>query len=170
MDLRNYVADVPDFPKEGILFKDITPLLLDKDALKETIRLMVEYAKTRDVDVFAGPEARGFMFACPMALEMDRGFIPVRKPGKLPRKTVSQTYDLEYGTNEIQIHCDAIQPGDRVMIVDDLLATGGTAEAACKLVEKMGGIVAGLCFVVELDDLGGRALLKDYDVYSVLHY
>lgn len=170
MDLKKYVADIPDFPSEGILFRDVTPLLQDKDAYKKSVKMIVNYAKDKDVDIIVSPEARGFLFGCPAATELGVGFVPVRKPGKLPRETVSIEYSLEYGTNEIFMHKDAIKKGDKVLVVDDLLATGGTVEAACRLVEQMGGEVVGCAFVIELDALDGRSLLKDHDVYSLLHY
>jgi len=170
MNLYDYIADIPDFPSEGIIFRDVTPLMQDKEAYKEAIDLMVKYAKGKDVDMIVGPEARGFLFGCPVAYELNTGFVPVRKPGKLPRETVSVKYDLEYGSNEIHMHKDSIKPGQKVLIVDDLLATGGTVEAAVKLIEKMGGEVVGCAFLIELEALKGRELLKGYDVYSVLTY
>ncbi|MCD7810167.1 MAG: adenine phosphoribosyltransferase [Erysipelotrichaceae bacterium] len=170
MDLKEYIADIPDFPSEGVLFRDVTPLLADKDAYKESIRLLADFAKDKNVDVVAGPEARGFLFGCPVAVELGCGFVPVRKPGKLPREVVSKEYSLEYGTNEIQMHSDSIKPGQNVLIVDDLLATGGTVEAAVSLIEQMGGNVVGIAFLIELEALKGIDLLKGYDVYSVLKY
>lgn len=170
MDLKKYVADIPDFPEKGILFRDVTPLLSDKDAYRESIRLLSEFAKDKNVDLVAGPEARGFLFGCPVAYELGCGFVPVRKPGKLPREVVSKTYDLEYGHNEIQMHADSVKPGQNVLIVDDLLATGGTVDATVQLIEKMGGNVVGIAFVIELEALKGRELLKDYDVCSLLKY
>ena len=170
MDLKQYVADIPDFPEEGILFRDVTPLLADKEAYKEAVKRIVEFAKEKNVDVVAGPEARGFLFGCPVALELDAGFVPVRKPGKLPRETVSKKYDLEYGTNEIHMHKDSIKPGQNVLIVDDLLATGGTVDATVSLIEEMGGNVVGIAFLIELEFLKGREVLKDYDVFTVLKY
>ncbi len=170
MDLKQYVADIPDFPEEGILFRDVTPLLADKEAYKEAVKRIVEFAKEKNVDVVAGPEARGFLFGCPVALELDAGFVPVRKPGKLPRETVSKKYDLEYGTNEIHMHKDSIKPGQNVLIVDDLLATGGTVDATVSLIEEMGGNVVGIAFLIELEFLKGRDVLKDYDVFTVLKY
>ena len=139
MDLKKYIKDIPDFPEPGVLFRDVTPLLADKDAYQESIRLLSDFAKEKKVDLVVGPEARGFLFGCPVALALNCGFVPVRKPGKLPREVVSQSYDLEYGSNEIQMHSDSIQPGQNVLIVDDLLATGGTVDAAVSLIEKMGG-------------------------------
>ena len=170
MDLKKYIADIPDFPETGVLFRDVTPLLADKDAYQESVRLLAEFAKDKKVDVVAGPEARGFLFGCPVALELECGFVPVRKPGKLPREVISKSYELEYGTNEIQMHSDSIQPGQNVLIVDDLLATGGTVEAAVSLIEQMGGNVVGIAFLIELEALNGRNLLEGYDVYSVLKY
>ena len=170
MNLYDYIVDIPDFPSEGIIFRDVTPLMKDKDAYKEAIRLLVEFAKDKEVDVVVGPEARGFLFGCPVAIELGVGFVPVRKPGKLPRETVSVKYDLEYGSNEIHMHKDSIEKGQKVLIVDDLLATGGTVEAATKLIEQMGGEVAGCAFLVELEALKGKELLKKYDVYSILKY
>lgn len=170
MDLKKYIKDIPDFPEPGVLFRDVTPLLADKYAYQESIRLLSDFAKEKKVDLVVGPEARGFLFGCPVALALNCGFVPVRKPGKLPREVVSQSYDLEYGSNEIQMHSDSIQPGQNVLIVDDLLATGGTVDAAVSLIEKMGGNVVGIAFLIELEALKGRELLKDYDVYSVLKY
>ncbi|WP_050635506.1 adenine phosphoribosyltransferase [Candidatus Stoquefichus sp. SB1] len=170
MDLKKYIADIPDFPEPGVLFRDVTPLLADATAYKESIRLLVDFAKDKNIDVIAGPEARGFLFGCPAAVELNCGFVPVRKPGKLPREVVSKSYELEYGTNEIQMHSDSIKPGQNVLIVDDLLATGGTVEAAVSLIEQMGGNVVGIAFLIELEALKGRDLLKGYDVYSVLKY
>lgn len=170
MDLKKYIKDIPDFPEPGVLFRDVTPLLSDKDAYQESIRLLSDFAKEKKVDLVVGPEARGFLFGCPVALALNCGFVPVRKPGKLPREVVSQSYDLEYGSNEIQMHSDSIQSGQNILIVDDLLATGGTVDAAVSLIEKMGGNVVGIAFLIELEALKGRELLKDYDVYSVLKY
>lgn len=170
MNLKDYIKDIIDFPEEGIIFRDVTPLLADKDAYKEAIRLICEYAKEKNVDVICGPEARGFLFGCPVAVELGVGFVPVRKPGKLPRDVVSKKYDLEYGSNEIQMHSDSIKPGQNVLIVDDLLATGGTVDAATSLIEQMGGNVVGLAFLIELEALKGKEVLNKYDVYSVLKY
>lgn len=172
MDLKNYVASIPGFPKEGIIFRDVTPMLQDAEAFKESVKEISDFAKDLNIDVVAGPEARGFLFGCPVAIELNAGFVPVRKPGKLPREVVSKSYDLEYGSNEIQMHKDAIKKGDRVLIVDDLLATGGTVEAAIDLIEEMGGIVAGIAFVIELKDLkaADRLREKGYNVCSLLKY
>ncbi len=170
MDLKDYVASIPDFPKKGIIFRDITPILQNGDAFNEATNKLAQYAKKVGATIIAGPEARGFIFGCPVATKLNLGFIPVRKPGKLPRDVISQEYSLEYGTNTLCIHSDALKKGDRVLIIDDLLATGGTAKAACDLVEKAGATVAGLAFVIELVDLKGRELLKDYDVLSLTEF
>lgn len=172
MELKDYIKDIKDFPEEGIIFRDVTPLMQDKAAYKESIHQMVAWIKglNKDIDVIAGPEARGFLFGCPVAYELDAGFVPVRKPGKLPRETVFEKYDLEYGSNEIHMHADSIQKGQNVVIVDDLLATGGTVEAAVRLVEKLGGNVVGIIFLIELVDLKGTDKLKGYPVYSLLKY
>lgn len=170
MDLKEKVRVVEDFPKKGISFKDITTLLQDKDAYHYTIDTMVDVCKNKSIDVVVGPEARGFVLGAPVAYGLGVGFVLVRKPGKLPAETVSYEYELEYGTDALEIHKDAIKPGQRVVIVDDLLATGGTALAVVKLVEKLGGIVAGVLFAMELSYLNGRETLKGYDVYSLIKY
>lgn len=170
MDLKKYIEDIVDFPEKGIIFRDVTPLLANKNAYREVVRLLSDYARDKKVDVIAGPEARGFLFGCPVAFDLECGFVPIRKPGKLPRDIVSKTYELEYGHNEIQMHSDSILPGQNVLIVDDLLATGGTVEAAISLIEQMGGNVVGIAFLIELEALKGRERLKDYDVYSALKY
>lgn len=172
MDFKQYIADIPDFPEPGIIFRDVTPLLKDKDAYRQTIASFKQWVDSLNVkvDIVAGPEARGFIFGCPVACEIGAGFVPVRKPGKLPRETVSEQYALEYGTNEIQIHADSIQPGENVIIVDDLLATGGTVEATVKLIEKLGGKVVGIAFLIELEALNGREKLKGYEVCSLVTY
>lgn len=170
MKLENYIAAIKDFPKEGILFRDMTPLLQDKDALKYALDRLSDFAKSVGADVIAGPEARGFIFGTPVAYDLNIGFVPVRKPGKLPRKTIEYNYDLEYGTNTLCMHEDAIKPGQKVVIIDDLLATGGTVEAAIKLIEKLGGQVVGCAFLIELDDLKGKDRLKGYNIMSLLHY
>lgn len=170
MNLKDYIASIPDFPSEGILFRDITPLMADGEAFHQACEELIEYAKKIDAEVVAGPESRGFIFGCPVAHELKIGFVPVRKPNKLPRKTISYKYDLEYGSNELHMHADAIRPGQRVMIVDDLLATGGTVEATIKLVEELGGVVAGCAFLIELEDLKGRDRLAGYDVFTMLKY
>lgn len=170
MKLENYIATIKDFPKEGILFRDMTPLLQDKDALKYALDELSNFAKSVGADVIAGPEARGFIFGTPVAYGLNIGFVPVRKPGKLPRKTIEYNYELEYGTNTLCMHEDAIKPGQKVVIIDDLLATGGTVEAAIKLIEKLGGQVVGCAFLIELDELKGKERLKGYKVKSLLHY
>lgn len=170
MDLKKYIANVPDFPKEGIMFRDITPLMADGAAFKEACDRLIAFANEVNADVVVGPESRGFIFGCPVAHACGIGFVPIRKPGKLPRATASLKYDLEYGSNELHIHADAIQPGQRVLIIDDLLATGGTIEATVKLVEKLGGIVVGCAFLIELEDLAGRDVLKGYNVITLMKY
>jgi len=159
-----------DFPKQGISFKDITTLLKDPEAYVYTVDSLVNFCREKRADVIVGPEARGFVLGAPVAYALKIGFVPVRKPGKLPAETVRYEYELEYGTDSLEIHKDAIQPGQRVVVVDDLLATGGTALAAVKLVEKLGGIVVGVVFVMELTYLNGRKTLEGYDVYSVIEY
>ena len=170
MDLKALVRSIPDFPKPGILFRDITPLIGDADGFEELINEMAKPLFEQDVDLVVGPEARGFIFGAALAHALHAGLVLARKPGKLPYETIGCTYGLEYGTDELQIHADAIRPGSRVAIVDDLLATGGTALACAKLVEKAGGVVEGCVFAIELCDLNGRALLKDYPVETVLKY
>ena len=170
MDLKKYIYDIPNFPKEGILFRDITPLLNDGEAYSYVIDLMVEYAKKVGATKIASPEARGFLFGVAVANKLKLPFVPVRKPGKLPRKTIDEKYDLEYGTNTICIHDDAINNKDKVLIVDDLLATGGTVNAAANLVKKAGGTVCGMIFLIELVDLKGSELLKEYSINSIIKY
>ena len=170
MDLKEKIRVIENFPKEGISFKDITTLIGDGEGLKASIDAIVDYLKDKNIDLIVGPEARGFIFGVPVAYALGVGFVPVRKPGKLPAETISVTYDLEYGSDEIQIHKDAIKPGQRIAIVDDLLATGGTVEAVTKLVEQAGGIVASVDFVTELTDLRGRDKFQGYDVMSLVEY
>ncbi len=170
MDLKKYVADVKDFPKEGILFRDITPLMNNGAAYKEATDKIVEFSKENKVDLVVGPEARGFIFGCPVSYALGIGFVPVRKPGKLPREVISYSYDLEYGSNSLCLHKDSIKKGQRVLIVDDLLATGGTVEATIKLVEKLGGVVVGLAFLIELEELKGRDKLKGYPILTLMKY
>jgi len=170
MDLKKYIADVANFPEKGILFRDITPLMNDGEAYKYATDEFVTFAQDLGVDLVVGPEARGFIFGCPVAYAMGIGFVPVRKPGKLPRETIEFEYDLEYGSNTLTIHKDAIKPGQKILIIDDLLATGGTIEATVKLVEQLGGIVAGVAFLIELKDLHGRELLADYNVKVLVEY
>lgn len=168
--LKKLIREVPDFPKKGILFYDITTLLKDKTGLAMLIDKLSEHYISQDIDLVLGMEARGFIFAPALAYRLNAGFVPVRKPGKLPAECVSYDYALEYGSNTLQIHKDSIQKGQRVLIVDDLLATGGTAEATLKLAESLGANIAGLGFVVELSFLNGRDRLKNYDVMSLLRY
>ena len=170
MDLRKVIREVENFPKQGINFKDITTLMQDGEAFKFTIDEFIKELKDKNVDVIVGPEARGFLMGTPVAYGMGIGFVPVRKPGKLPHETESYDYGLEYGTDTLQIHKDAIKPGQRVAIVDDLLATGGTMEAAAHLIEKLGGEVVSMQFLIELNDLNGREKLSNYDVNSLLQY
>lgn len=168
--LKQLIREVPDFPKPGILFYDITTLLKDKTGFATLIDALSEHFLAKDIDLVLGMEARGFIFGPAVAYRLNAGFIPVRKPGKLPAKTTKYDYALEYGTNTLEIHEDAIQKGQRIVIVDDLLATGGTAEATAKLAESLGAVIAGMGFVVELDFLHPREKLKGYDVFSLLHY
>lgn len=168
MNLSDKIRNIPDFPKEGILFKDITPLLRDKEALKEAIVKMADMVRDYDIDYVVGIEARGFLVGTPLAIELDRGFIPIRKPGKLPHDVLKKSYELEYGKNEIEIHRDAVTEGDKILIVDDLLATGGTTLAATEMIEELGGEVVGCAFLLELEALTGREVLKDYEVKSLL--
>jgi adenine phosphoribosyltransferase len=170
MDLKEFITIVPDWPKEGIKFKDITPLMNDGAAYKFATDEIVAYAKERQIDLIVGPEARGFIIGCPVAYALGVGFAPVRKEGKLPRETIKVGYGLEYGKDVLTIHKDAIQPGQRVLITDDLLATGGTIDATIKLVEQLGGVVAGIAFLVELSYLEGRTKLDGYDVLTLMHY
>ncbi|MBQ2138455.1 MAG: adenine phosphoribosyltransferase, partial [Erysipelotrichaceae bacterium] len=153
-----------------ILFRDITPLMADGEAFHYACEELIDYAKKVGAQVVAGPESRGFIFGCPVAHEMKIGFVPVRKPNKLPRKTISYKYDLEYGSNELHMHADAIKPGQKVLIIDDLLATGGTVEATAKMIEELGGEVVGCAFLIELEGLGGREKLDKYDVFTLMKY
>lgn len=170
MNLKDYIANVPNYPKEGIMFRDITPLMANGAAYQYSCDQFVQIAKDLDAEVIVGPESRGFIFGCPVAHTLGIGFVPVRKPGKLPRETASVKYDLEYGSNELHIHSDAITPGQRVLIIDDLLATGGTIEATVKLVESLGGIVVGCAFLIELEELKGRDVLKNYHVSALMQF
>lgn len=166
--LAAHLRDIPDFPQPGIVFKDLTPLLSDVDAFRFAVDAVADHAAGLTVDKVVGIEARGFIFAAAVAYRMGSGFVPVRKPGKLPWKTVTETYALEYGTDSLDIHEDALAPGDAVYVVDDVLATGGTAAATCRLVERLGADIAGLAFVVELGFLDGRAKLADHDIVSLI--
>ena len=168
MKLENYIESIPDFPKKGLLFRDVTPILESPEAFREVTDRFKEFAT--GANKIVGPDARGFLFGAPLALELGLPFVPVRKKGKLPRKTLEVSYDLEYGSNILAIHIDSIKKGDKVFIIDDLLATGGTALAAAKLVEELGGEVVGFGFIIELVDLKGREILKNYPVYSMLKY
>jgi adenine phosphoribosyltransferase len=170
MDLRSYIRDVPDFPKKGILFKDITPLLRSPEALQLAVRDLADRFRGRNVSKVVGVEARGYIFAPAIALQLGAGFIPVRKPGKLPWKTAVEEYALEYGTDRLEIHLDAFEKGDRVLIIDDLLATGGTAAAARRLAQRLEAEVVGAGFVVELKFLEGRSRLPDLEVISLIDY
>lgn len=170
MNLENYIASIPDYPQKGVIFRDISPLMGDGEAYQEATRQIVAYAKERGAEMVVGPEARGFIVGCPVAYELGVGFAPVRKKGKLPRKTIEVSYDLEYGSDTLTIHEDAIKPGQRVLICDDLLATGGTIKATIELVEKLGGVVAGCAFLIELNDLNGRDKIKDYDIITLMDY
>ncbi len=170
MDLRSTIRDIPDFPKKGIIFKDITTLLKDPQALKTALDKMHEAVKGMKIDKIVALESRGFLFGMHLAYSLGLGFIPIRKPGKLPAETITEEYALEYGTDKIQIHKDALQKGEKVLIVDDLLATGGTAEGAVKLVKKLGAEVAGLLFLIELSFLKGREKLKGEKVISIINY
>ena len=170
MDLASKIRDIPDFPKEGIMFKDITPLLQDAESLRYAVDQMAEFGVGKKVDVVVGAEARGFLLGAALAYSLGAGFVPARKPGKLPFLTVAAEYDLEYGKDSLEVHNDAIVPGTRVLVHDDLLATGGTARAKCDLVERLGGEVVGVTFIVELSFLGGREKLKEYDILSLIQF
>lgn len=167
---KKLIREIPDFPTPGILFRDITPILQDARAFREVVFTLAESARPLTPDVIVGVESRGFVFGAPVALELGVGFVPVRKEGKLPREKASAEYSLEYGKSVIEIHRDAIQPGSRAVIVDDLLATGGTAAAAARLVEQLGGTVAGFSFLIELTDLKGRESLQGYHVFTLVRY
>jgi adenine phosphoribosyltransferase len=168
--LKALIRTVPDFPKPGILFYDITTLLKDPRGFAALVDALAQYYIDKEIDLVLGIEARGFIFGPALAYRLNAGFVPVRKPKKLPAPTARVTYDLEYGSDTLEVHLDAIEPGQRVVLVDDLLATGGTMEATIKLVQQLGGEIAGLGFVIELDFLKGRDRFKDYDVFSLLHY
>ena len=170
MDLREYIASIEGFPKEGIIFRDVTPLLADGDAFHDACDRLIEFARRLEADVIVGPESRGFMFGCPVSYALGIGFVPVRKPDKLPRKTLSCSYDLEYGSNTLEMHVDGIRPGQRVVIIDDLLATGGTVEATVKMIRELGGEPVGCAFIIELSDLHGRDALSGMEVLSLLAY
>jgi adenine phosphoribosyltransferase len=170
LDLSSKIRDVPDFPKEGIVFKDVMPLIADAEYFHETVQRLAEWSRSREPALILGAEARGFIFGAALAYELGAGFIAARKPGKLPWETVSATYELEYGTDSLEMHRDAVTEGARVIVLDDVLATGGTARAKVELVEGLGGIVAGVLFVIELTFLHGRDRLAGYDVHSLIPY
>lgn len=169
-ELRDYVAEIPDFPKEGIIFRDVTTILSDADGLHMAVDGLIEMMKDLDFDLVVGSESRGFIFGAPVAYAMHKGFILVRKKGKLPRETIFETYDLEYGSATLEMHKDAIKPGQKVVIIDDLIATGGTTEAIVKMVEREGGDIVKIGFVMELAGLKGREKLSKYDVDSLIIY
>lgn len=169
-NIESFIREIPDFPKPGIRFKDITPLLQDAEAMRETVALLVEMTGNVKIDKVVGIESRGFLFGTLLAEKLNAGFVPVRKPGKLPYKTFAEVYELEYGKDTLEIHQDAIKKGEKVLLHDDVLATGGTARTACNLIEKMGGIIVQCNFLTELSDLNGRRRLKGYDVESLLIY
>ena len=170
INLEDYIRDVPDWPKKGILFRDITPLLAEPKALATAIDALSSGFKDQNIEYVAAVEARGFIFGAAVAERLHAGFVPVRKKGKLPHKTESITYDLEYGTDTLQVHSDAVRPGAKVLMVDDLLATGGTMTAACKLIEKIGGQIAAITFLIELTGLAGREKLTKYEIKSLISY
>lgn len=170
INFRDYIATVPDFPEKGVMFRDISPLMANGKAYAAATDKIADFAKDKQVDMIVGPEARGFIVGCPVAYKLGVGFAPARKKGKLPRPTVSATYDLEYGQATLYLHKDAIKPGQRVLVTDDLLATGGTIAATIKLVEDLGGIVVGTAFIIELKDLHGRDKIKNYDMFTLLEY
>lgn len=170
MNLQDKIRSIVDYPKEGIIYRDITTLLNDRDGFQEAIDRMVDAVGDSDIDLVLGIEARGFIFGSAMAYDMNCGFVPIRKKGKLPSDAYSKTYDLEYGTDTIELHKDGIKPGQKVIVVDDLLATGGTAKATADLVEMAGGVIEGFVFLIELEDLNGRELISDYEVKSIIKY
>ena len=170
IDLKNYIRSIPDWPKKGILFRDITPLLDDPKAFAAAVNALCDGLSSADIDCVAAVEARGFIFGAVVARQLGVGFVPIRKEGKLPSKTESITYDLEYGTDTLEVHIDAVKEGAKVLMVDDLLATGGTMAAACKLIEKIGGKIVSVVFLIELSDLAGIEKLADYNVRSIIGY
>ena len=170
LNLEKYIRDIPDFPKKGVVFKDITPLLANPEATQEVVAQFVEKLKGKKIDKVVGMESRGFLFGILLAQKLGAGFVPVRKPGKLPYKTLSETYDLEYGTDHLEIHEDAIKKGEKILIHDDVLATGGTAAATCKLVERLGGDIVEVNFLIELEFLKGVKKIESYSVHSLLKY
>ena len=170
MDLTQVVRNIYDFPQEGIIFRDITPILQNPETLNEAVNQFCEKLQKEEFDYVVGPESRGFIFGVPVAYAMKKGFIPVRKPGKLPCEVISRSYDLEYGSNVLEMHKDALKPGDRVVVVDDLIATGGTTKAICELVEELGAEIVSLNYFIELEALKGREILKDYKLHSIIQY
>ncbi|MGB9301122.1 MAG: adenine phosphoribosyltransferase [Anaerolineae bacterium] len=170
MDLAKMIRDVPDFPKEGILFKDITTLIKEPQAFRQVIDRLADHYAGQEIDLVVAVEARGYIFGAPIAYKLGAGFVPVRKEGKLPAETVREEYELEYGTDSVEMHRDAIQPGQKVLIVDDLIATGGSAAATARLVERLGGEVVSIAFLIELTFLKGVEKLKDYDVFTMIEY
>ena len=170
LDLYKYVASIPDYPEKGIIFRDILPLMADGEAFKQATDEITAFARERNVDMVVGPEARGFIVGCPVAYELGVGFAPARKKGKLPRATVSASYQLEYGEATLQMENDSVKPGQRVLVVDDLLATGGTIGATIDMVEQMGGKVVGAAFLIELKELGGRKHLRDIDIKTLMEF
>ncbi|MCI8272296.1 MAG: adenine phosphoribosyltransferase [Erysipelotrichaceae bacterium] len=170
MNYKDYIATIPDFPQEGIIFRDITPLMSDGTAFRSACHELALFAKEVGADVIVGPESRGFIFGCPVAYELGIGFVPIRKPNKLPRETISVKYDLEYGSNELHMHSDGVRKGQNVLIVDDLLATGGTVAATIDLVKQAGGTVVGCAFLIELTGLHGRDALQGYPVLALMSY
>jgi len=168
--LQNLIRSIPDFPQPGIVFRDITPLLADAQGLEFAVGAMAAPYKSQQVDLVVGAESRGFIFGTPIARVLNCGFIPIRKPGKLPADTISQEYELEYGTDKLEIHADAIKPGQRILMVDDLLATGGTMCSCCQMVEQLGGQIVGITFVIELAFLNGRSKLASYPIHSLISY
>lgn len=169
-DLKKKIRTVPHWPKKGVMFRDITTLIKDGEGFRKACDLLYEQYKNKNIDMIAGIESRGFVFGSVLAYKMGKGFVLIRKPGKLPAETVSQEYELEYGRDSVQMHADAIKPGDRVLIVDDLLATGGTMEAACALVQKVGGKVVGCAFVIELPELGGRKKIGNFEIFKLIDF
>ena len=170
LNLKDYIRDIPDFPKPGILFRDITPLLASHEAFTESINRFADHYRNESIDVIVSAEARGFIFAAPLALALGAGFVPIRKPGKLPFQTHAFKYELEYGEDTLEMHVDGLEDGQNVLVVDDLLATGGTIEACCELVEKNGASVFGCAFLIELAGLGGRERIGKRDLFRVLEY
>lgn len=170
MEIKEYIASIPGFPKEGIIFRDVTPILQNASVMNQVMGAFDQFVKEVNADVIIGPEARGFLFGTPLAIQTHKPFVPVRKPGKLPRKTISVDYGLEYGHDTLCMHADAIKPGQKVVIVDDLLATGGTSKAMIQMVNELGGQVAGACFVIELDELHGRDVFDGIPILSLTHF